>query len=238
MKFFTAGLFLLALSQSFNAAAAAKVNYLNVDGDSVHFSTAEAKSAVSPSCVVADTDDRFAVSLRTEAGRAMYSLLITAMSSDVPVTVTSAADCGDVFGLERAQSVSIAPPQTGQCNAFLTRKSEPKTVTFNALSENNVWYTVVDVQSELLAYEINFVAGQFSKGGKQLRVTVDGEVLPVMSKNYSTSTVYMRYASEVNGIPAIHAKKSLKVEILRSDVSDGNRVTTTVGYALVDSGCS
>ena len=92
-----------------NVQAAAQVNYLNVDGDTVHFSTAEAKSQTPPQCAVADTNDRFAVSLNTEAGRAMYSLLVTAMASKQGVSVESAQDCADAEGVERAKAVSIVP---------------------------------------------------------------------------------------------------------------------------------
>ena len=89
--------------------AAAQVNYLNVDGDTVHFSTAEAKTATAPQCAVAETNDKFAVSLNSEAGRAMYSLLVTAMASKQAVSVKSAQDCAAVAGVERAKGVSIVP---------------------------------------------------------------------------------------------------------------------------------
>lgn len=100
---------LINLFSAFNIFAASQVSYLNIDGDNVHFVISEAKTAISPECVVDETKERFAVSLKTEEGRAMYSLLITAMSKNIDVTVISALDCGDAFGLERAQSVSIAP---------------------------------------------------------------------------------------------------------------------------------
>jgi hypothetical protein len=94
---------------SLQTQAASQVNYLNIDGDAVHFSTNEAKPASNPSCAVAETNDRYAVSLQSEAGRAMYSLLITAMASKQAVTIETAQDCIDVDGLERAKSVSIVP---------------------------------------------------------------------------------------------------------------------------------
>ncbi|WP_281556443.1 hypothetical protein [Thalassomonas sp. RHCl1] len=153
--------FLALISQLFsaNAMAAAKVSYLNVDGDNVHFSTAEAKSAASPACVVAETNERFAVSLRTEAGRAMYSLLITAMSSDQPVTVVSGSDCGDVFGLERAQSVSISPDVTneaGGAKSLYLYKGDGVTklgrIINMGTTENKFYYQPVDSEVEVRQY--------------------------------------------------------------------------------------
>jgi len=152
------GLSLSAVLCSFNVLAAAKVSYLNVDGDNVHFATAEAKAAASPSCVVADTSERFAVSLRTEAGRAMYSLLITAMSSEQPVTVVSGQDCGDVFGLERAQSVSISPDvskDVSSAKSLYLYKGDSVTKLgriINMDGINTFYYQPVDSEVEVRKY--------------------------------------------------------------------------------------
>lgn len=100
---------LICLLTPFFTNAAAQVNYLNVVGDTVHFSTNEEKALTSPACAVAETNDKFAVSLLTESGRAIYSLLITALASKQAINVKSALDCVGVGDLERAQGVSITP---------------------------------------------------------------------------------------------------------------------------------
>lgn len=109
VKFLSVGLCLLFFGASFNLAAAGKVNYLNVNGDVVHFATDTAKSVASPSCATAETNERFTVSLQTESGRGMYSLLVTAMASDLALEVESAQDCAVAPGVERALGVSIVP---------------------------------------------------------------------------------------------------------------------------------
>lgn len=91
------------------AEAAAPINYLTVKGDAVHFSIDEAKSGTRPSCALATTSDHYAVSLKTDTGRAMYSILVAAMAGKQAVGVESAEDCADVAGLERAYALSIAP---------------------------------------------------------------------------------------------------------------------------------
>jgi len=112
-KFVMNKFYLLAIMLSSSYAnAAAQVNYLNIDGDAVHFSIAESKTETSPSCVVAETNERFAFSLKTDAGRAMYSLLITAMAAKQDLAVESAQDCADVAGIERADGISITPTVT------------------------------------------------------------------------------------------------------------------------------
>jgi len=102
-------LLLSGLVFSANVAAAGKVNYLNVQGDIVHFATDSSKTLASPNCVVADTSERFTVSLQTESGRGMYSLLVTAMASNLALEVESALDCAVAPGIERALGVSVAP---------------------------------------------------------------------------------------------------------------------------------
>jgi hypothetical protein len=139
---------LMALTMMPTSYAAATVNYLNVDGDAVHFSTNEAKSAVSPSCVIAETNDRFTVSLQSEAGRAMYSLLITAMASKQAVTIESALDCTDIEGVERAKGVSIVPITVaanleGSGKSMYLYKGDNTTKLgriFNGDGGNNIYY--------------------------------------------------------------------------------------------------
>lgn len=101
--------FLLNLLFSSYSFSAAQVDYLNISGDAVYFSTAEIKAASSPSCAVAETNNRYAFSLRTDAGRAMYSLLITAMAGKQAITVDSAQDCADIKGVERVHGISFLP---------------------------------------------------------------------------------------------------------------------------------
>ncbi len=89
--------------------AAGKIDYVNVSGEIVHFSTVETKSHTSPACVVAETSERYTLSLSSKSGRALYSLLMAAMVDDLPLAVESGMDCADFAGIERANGISIAP---------------------------------------------------------------------------------------------------------------------------------
>ena len=102
---------LLACGQSH---AAAKVDYLNVVEDIVYFSTAEEKPVASPSCVAAENASQYAISLSSQNGRTLYSLLATALAGNLNVTVVSALDCAVVDGFERAFSISVAPTTLSQ----------------------------------------------------------------------------------------------------------------------------
>ncbi|WP_102796409.1 hypothetical protein [Bowmanella denitrificans] len=91
------------------ANAAGTLDYLKVDGTVVQFSTTEPKPAIpSLACVADNMAQNWSVSLSNESGRAIYSLIVTAMSKELALDIVSAGDCGDKDGLERAGEVSIA----------------------------------------------------------------------------------------------------------------------------------
>ncbi len=92
-----------------NAFAAGKVNYLNVDEDIVYFSTNVTKAATSPACMVAKNAERWTISLNTKNGRAMYSLLATALAGTLDIEVISGQDCSVIDGFERARSIAVMP---------------------------------------------------------------------------------------------------------------------------------
>ncbi len=100
---------LLVLAFPTALLASANVDYLNVDGGIVRFTTSEAKSASSPACVSTPNANLWTVSLATANGRGLYTILATAMSADMSVEVTSGQDCADVADIERAQSVTLVP---------------------------------------------------------------------------------------------------------------------------------
>jgi hypothetical protein len=112
--------FLILIVSTFTSFAAAKIDYINVDGDLVYFSTLEAKTSASPSCVISDTQNLWSISLSTSSGRALYSLLATAVAGELAITVSSALDCMDTSGIERAKSIAIAPVSNAATGAGLT----------------------------------------------------------------------------------------------------------------------
>jgi hypothetical protein len=97
---------LLVVTSSHSAGT---VDFLKIDKDIVLFSTTEVKTDASPTCVNAGNADKWAVSLKSESGRAIYSLLVTAMAKDLGLDVESANDCADAEGLERASGVNMIP---------------------------------------------------------------------------------------------------------------------------------
>ncbi|MCV2884651.1 hypothetical protein OE749_08080 [Aestuariibacter sp. AA17] len=88
-------------------AIAGGIDYLKVDGSTVYFSSTSPKNTPSPSCVRAENNDMWTVSLSSESGRAMYSLLVTALAKETQFDVVSANDCADKEGFERAQSINL-----------------------------------------------------------------------------------------------------------------------------------
>lgn len=90
------------------SVASGNVGYLEVEDDVVLFSISDSKSGTSPSCVSVGKEDLWSVSLASDSGRAIYSLMLTSMAStEVGLTVESAGDCGVVEGIERAKKVTL-----------------------------------------------------------------------------------------------------------------------------------
>jgi len=104
-------LFALPLTFAINMPAfgAGKVNYLNVDEDVVYFSTNDTQPATPPACMAAENAGRWTISLNTKNGRAMYSILATALAGTLDIEVVSAQDCTVIDGFERARSVAVMP---------------------------------------------------------------------------------------------------------------------------------
>jgi hypothetical protein len=148
-------LFLMIFLMKVNAQ---QINFLNVEGSNVYFSTTTSKAASAPSCAIADTNEQYAVSLATENGRAVYSLLIMAMASGQAIDVQSAGDCADVTGLERANSVSITPviKSAGEGKSLYLYQGDGITKlgrVVSALDQDSILYLHNDDKTQLRLYE-------------------------------------------------------------------------------------
>lgn len=106
--------FLLGLVCSTSLFAAGSVDFLEVNDDVVLFSTSDAKTHSLPSCVGAGNSALWSVSLTTDSGRAIYSVLLTAMAkgSDLGIEIATAGDCAAFNEYERAKRVTLAALST------------------------------------------------------------------------------------------------------------------------------
>lgn len=97
---------LLALFFSTFASASDTLASLNVEGDIVLFSTINGKSSTL-TCVTTDNNNLWSVSLNQKSGRALYAVLVAALSGNNSIEVTSGNDCADTSGVERAFGVNV-----------------------------------------------------------------------------------------------------------------------------------
>lgn len=110
MKYYLSVLFFL----TFPTLASSQINFLNIVGDVVEFSLVDGKEHQIPQCVSSENAELYAVSLTSESGRAIYSLLITAMASGQLIDVNSSGDCSVSPNIETASSVNITPRIEGE----------------------------------------------------------------------------------------------------------------------------
>lgn len=104
MKFFLVGIFIFWSSQLF---AAGKVNYLNVEDNTLFFTLDTLKSHAVPSCALPANEKVWTISLNNQTGLSSYNTLLMAVANNLKVRVLTAGDCGVSNGYERAKSVAL-----------------------------------------------------------------------------------------------------------------------------------
>ncbi|CAH9067470.1 hypothetical protein PSECIP111854_04114 [Pseudoalteromonas sp. CIP111854] len=88
------------------ATQAGVIKQVEVNNNTVLFSTTSIADSNLP-CTSVDNKKLRAFSLNTHDGRAMYSLIVTALSKNYAIETVSAQDCADTHGAERAKTVRL-----------------------------------------------------------------------------------------------------------------------------------
>ena len=211
-----------------------QVNYLDVNGDIVVFATEATKTNTSPACVGAANSDKWAVSLNSESGRAIYSLLMTALVTKMRVNVESAGDCADQDGYERAQrvwldavaggtnsSASGAPKLAPDLN-FVGRIESTAITTLNRFnSVGGEFVTALELTGKQVISELRL--SNFPREWVHVRLTIDNEVIWDSGRTFSNG--YLRLISNSNnGLTEQYAfESSFKLEV--KTISGGSHVT-------------
>lgn len=97
----------LLLLLSFSARGAGYITELSVVNKHAVFSTTQSKTHPIPSCVAGNYQQHWSISIDTKEGAAIYSMLMMASASGLPIGVESAGDCAAAPGNERAARVWI-----------------------------------------------------------------------------------------------------------------------------------
>ncbi|KZN45830.1 hypothetical protein [Pseudoalteromonas luteoviolacea] len=103
------------------AASASPLEELMVQGDIAVFTTVAAKTHTSPECVAADKKAQWAVDLKTHSGRAMYSSLVTALSTGADIEVSSNNACLAGSGYEQVAALNVKANKMGASNGQSVR---------------------------------------------------------------------------------------------------------------------
>lgn len=146
MKYYLSVLFFL----SFPTLASSQINFLNIVGDVVEFSLVDGKEHQIPQCVSSENADLYAVSLTSESGRAIYSLLITAMASQQAISVETDGSCIEQYDVEHAKGVNIHPKVTSEIkgtSALYLFKGDGNTMVGRIVSANNGLYYYASVDN-------------------------------------------------------------------------------------------
>jgi len=98
---------LLAFAASQQAYSASALSEVRVSDDILYFATSE-KQAAADSCVLAENNGIWAISMNSSTGKNAYTALMTAAASGQKITVVSAKDCADKAGFERPASIAVS----------------------------------------------------------------------------------------------------------------------------------
>ncbi|MDF2176854.1 hypothetical protein P2G88_01135 [Aliiglaciecola sp. CAU 1673] len=85
--------------------AAAKVTAIQIDGPILLFTMDESKSDTTPDCVEQGNEELWGFDLTQPQGRAAYILLLSAVSSQLPVEVITTGACLPGMAVEQALSL-------------------------------------------------------------------------------------------------------------------------------------
>lgn len=91
-----------------HAQTSAQIKSLSVQGTTATFSLAQDKAHTSPACVHPDTKQLWSLDITSVQGRALYGLLMTAVSKSQLVSVRSANNCDVLAGIEQVAGLNVS----------------------------------------------------------------------------------------------------------------------------------
>lgn len=237
---------LLAAATPLLAAASGTVDFLEVDNDVVLFSTTDAKQVTSPSCMTSENVDLWSLSLASDSGRAMYSLILTSMAkgSDMQISVESAQDCAVSTGYERANKVNLVaveepqepidpspPPATGAKTVALYKGDGVTRLgtVVGVDAASNAWHYVdAELSTSIKAYTpLPNTNNIFYFTGSQCTGTV------YMSKDVIDSSIELednKYLEAIGSIGLVNVKSRLTNSDYCSEYVSSRNVYRTRAY--------
>lgn len=188
--------------------AAGTIDQLKIDDDVVLFSTTEAKTHTLPACVSDEHAKLWSVSLQTDSGKAMYALILNAMSQGSGLTVDSAADCANRNGVERAKGVDIT---------VATQEAEKHT-SLNIYKADGI--KIGTLVSPVGPYRWYYSDSETTDGVKYM-------------DNQSSATLY--FASEdCSGNPHVGSAQAPSGKLVRNPFYNNNKFYTGGSSSIID----
>lgn len=83
------------------------VDTLQLKQDTLLFSTPQGKQHTLPACVAAQNSELYGFKINTSDGRALYSTLLTAITGNISLTLTSALDCSGLGDIENVAAITL-----------------------------------------------------------------------------------------------------------------------------------
>lgn len=136
-----------------------KLEYITVHSDSVVLKTNSSESYSPAACVEQDKKGIASLSLTTQAGRAMYAVVMAASDGQKPVVIQYSGQCNELSGIESIASITVTDlantvssgsgqskslKLVGRAFSFKTREYDTRcNVTVTSKNEKNEDYVFV-----------------------------------------------------------------------------------------------
>jgi len=135
MKLLPSLTLVLLSSVSCLSLASVKISNMALQDNLVTFTTTPAKPDTALACVDSGTKDTWAAAIDTYSGRALYTMLVTAVGENLSLEIESAGDCNAAGNIERPAMVRIA----AQSEANIDIAQKLKELTPFAINSSRLW---------------------------------------------------------------------------------------------------
>ncbi|OCQ18324.1 hypothetical protein A7985_24250 [Pseudoalteromonas luteoviolacea] len=146
----------LILSLPVASYATSSVSQLEIQGDTATFTLSSPKKHTPPNCVSASNQDKWAINLNSLQGQAMYSLLVTAISKEMLVEVTTAGRCEALPDVEQVAHIALNVSKVTQVNNIpALYKSDGVTKIGNIIGtpgHNYIYYAPIEGAKGIMKY--------------------------------------------------------------------------------------
>ena len=233
MKLLPSLTLVLLSSVSCLSLASVKISNMALQDNLVTFTTTPAKPDTALACVDSGSKDTWAAAIDTYSGRALYTMLVTAVGENLSLEIESAGDCNAAGNIERPAMVRIAAQS--EANIDIAQKLE-ELMPFG-MHYNRLWIGDEKITSSSSSHQLEkaYTSDKFPSyikdGGSSFKIGSSAKVNLVNLTNHKGF-----FAGFV--IPYINQNGSCVVDVALDGITKRYEYAPTINGMLFAAGAS